>query len=157
MHDVKAAPPAPGQLRLWGSVALEPVGVRLREARLSRGWTQGRLASAVGVDQSSISRFESRAMSPTFEDTVRVARALEVPLRDLLGATPARPQHHMRGEQRASISDSRKLARKVSREAQSEFVHAGGSLTELRKARDGLRHLSAGAAAILVSLGVAPE
>lgn len=150
--------PAPGQLRLWsGAPSGVPVGVRIRDARRFRRWSQARLASAVGVDQSSISRFEAGTMVPTLEDLHRMADALDLALAEVVGRSAPLPQIHARGERRAPIESSWALARRVPPHLRAEFAHAGGSLRELREARAGLRHLSPGAVAILLSLGVASE
>ena len=150
-----SAVPAPGQLRLWGSATPSmPVGARVRGARQFRAWSQARLARAVGIDQSSISRIERGTMVPSLEDLEAMSQALDVALTELLGSAPARPQLHCRGDHRADLSASRAFARAVPEHLFNEFARAGGSLTELRLARTGRRPLGAGAVAILASLGV---
>lgn len=96
-------------------------------------------------------------MVPTLEDLHRIADALDLALAEVVGRSAPRPQIHARGERRAPIDSSRLLAQRLPPQLRAEFAQAGGSLRELREARAGLRHLSSGAVAILLSLGVASE
>ncbi len=57
---------------------------RLRTIRNSKGWTQLRLADAVNVPQTYISRIESCKKLPTFYMISRIAEALEVYTYELL-------------------------------------------------------------------------
>lgn len=122
-----------------------------------RAWSQARLAAAVGIDQSSISRMELGSLVPSLEDLEAMSRALDIALSELLGTAPARPQLHFRGDRRSDLSLSSELARRVPEHLLGDLARAGGSLTELRLARLGKRPLSAGTVAILAGLGVAPN
>jgi transcriptional regulator with XRE-family HTH domain len=45
--------------------------------RQSRGWDQRKLAKVIGVTQSQVSQWETRAVRPTVEMMVRWAEALD--------------------------------------------------------------------------------
>ena len=55
--------------------------------RRGKGWTQEQLASAVGVKRSVISKYESGAISPSYEMMRKIADALHVPITDLIDPT----------------------------------------------------------------------
>jgi len=57
----------------------------LSEARKRAGLTQAALAKKVGVHQVTIARIESGARHPSMTLLQRIARALGVPLAELLG------------------------------------------------------------------------
>jgi transcriptional regulator with XRE-family HTH domain len=61
---------------------------RLKEMRDARGWTQQQLAGASGVSQTFISELESCKKQPTVSIALKLARALDVELIDLLQPTP---------------------------------------------------------------------
>jgi len=63
-------------------------GTRMVGLRRERGWTQERLAEESGVTTRTVQRLEAGAEASP--DTLsRVASALEVPVRELVGAEPA--------------------------------------------------------------------
>ena len=64
--------------------------LRLREVRESRGMTQAVLASLVGVGQGYISALENGNFTPSFEVLIKLARALDCSLDELVDrdATP---------------------------------------------------------------------
>jgi DNA-binding XRE family transcriptional regulator len=60
------------------------VGSTIRKLREARGLTQEQLASAVGMMRSNISRIEAAKHRPTLETLERIAKALKVPVADLI-------------------------------------------------------------------------
>lgn len=64
------------------------LGAEVRELRLARGWGQAELASAAGMTQSAVARFESGGTVPTLPVLGRIARALDA---DLTVRVEARP------------------------------------------------------------------
>src|SRR5262245_12772862 len=52
------------------------LGLRVRELRLARGWTQEQLAEAAGMQQPAIARFELGGTVPTLPLLDRLARVL---------------------------------------------------------------------------------
>ena len=56
------------------------LGAAVRELRLARGWSQSELASAAGMTQSAIARFEAGGAVPTLPVLARIARALDADL-----------------------------------------------------------------------------
>ncbi len=57
---------------------------RIREARKRAGLTQEELAARAGLTQSHLSRLELGKYVPTLATLERLARALRIPLPDLL-------------------------------------------------------------------------
>lgn len=56
----------------------------LKRLRLDRGWSQARLARAVGCTEKSVSRWEAEGIGHArFEHVVRAAEALDVSVEDL--------------------------------------------------------------------------
>nr|WP_281257847.1 helix-turn-helix transcriptional regulator [Streptomyces uncialis] len=60
------------------------LGDHLAAARRARRMSQDDLADAVGMERRSIQRYERGERDPRFSDLVLIARALDVPLRDLV-------------------------------------------------------------------------
>lgn len=57
---------------------------RIREVRLKKGWSQERLARAIGCDREHIVRLETRTREPRLVTLIAVANALGVSIIDLL-------------------------------------------------------------------------
>ena len=57
---------------------------RIREARKRAGLTQEQLAAKAGITQSHLSRLELGKYVPTLATLERLARALRIPLSELL-------------------------------------------------------------------------
>lgn len=62
-------------------------GRRIREARTQRGWSQSRLAEALDLDPSNISRLESGRSRLSLGQAVQVASALGIGLDTLIEPT----------------------------------------------------------------------
>lgn len=75
-HDPMAGRPASKQA--------PPFGRRLAAARKAKGLSQVQLAGLLGTTQKTIDYYERRATNPTLEVVERAARALEVPVAELL-------------------------------------------------------------------------
>lgn len=60
------------------------LGKAVRAARKARGWSQEELAAAADVDRTYISGLERGTRNPAISTVERIARALGVPLRELL-------------------------------------------------------------------------
>jgi len=56
------------------------LGSAVRELRVARGWSQTQLASAAGMTQPAVARFEAGGTVPTFPVLGRIARALDADL-----------------------------------------------------------------------------
>lgn len=56
----------------------------IKQLRIQKGIKQIDLASAVGIDDSSLRRIESGRTSPTLKTLIRIADALNVEVRELL-------------------------------------------------------------------------
>ena len=66
----------------------ESLGERLTRLRKERGYTQVELANMIGIKQTIVSDYERERIRPHIEMAVRLARALEVSVDELLGASP---------------------------------------------------------------------
>ena len=64
---------------------------RLRELRIGRGFSQLQLARRSQIDISYVGRLERASAAPGIDLVGRLAKALEVPLSELLPAAPATP------------------------------------------------------------------
>jgi DNA-binding XRE family transcriptional regulator len=60
------------------------VGATIRRLRETKGMTQEELADAVGMMRNNISRIEATKHRPTLETLERIAKALKVPVADLI-------------------------------------------------------------------------
>ena len=56
------------------------LGAAVRELRVSRSWSQAELASAAGMTQSAVARFEAGGTIPTLPVLGRIAHALDANL-----------------------------------------------------------------------------
>lgn len=65
-------------------MALKIFANRLKKLRKERGLSQTDLADKCGLNFSDISRYERGTVSPTLENFVKIAQALEVSPEDLL-------------------------------------------------------------------------
>lgn len=69
----------------WILDARRAVGLRVRDARVWRDMTQEELAHEAGIDRSSVQRIELGQNDPRLTHLLRIASALHVHVRDLLG------------------------------------------------------------------------
>jgi len=74
-----------GHLRQQAREIRREVGKRIRAARQSRKMTQIVLSHTSGIAQEAISRIENGRQSPRADTLLKLARALELPLEQLLG------------------------------------------------------------------------
>ena len=65
---------------------LTAFGLKLREKRLSLSISQEELASRAGLDRTYVSGCERGKRNPSLKTMLRLAKALEVDLKDLLDA-----------------------------------------------------------------------
>ncbi|MFE0647518.1 helix-turn-helix domain-containing protein [Streptomyces sp. NPDC059534] len=68
----------------WITSAQQALGLRVRDARVYANLTQERLAEMAGIDRSTLQRIEGGQNDAKFSHLIRVARALDMRLRDLL-------------------------------------------------------------------------
>jgi len=59
-------------------------GLAVRAARLARGWSQEQLSEAAGLDRTYVSSLERGLRNPTLTTQQRLAKALGMPLQDLI-------------------------------------------------------------------------
>ena len=67
------------------------VAERIRDARSSRGWTQGELATRLGITQTAISYWESGRRVPGIDDLLNLSAVLERDVRFFLPDERSRP------------------------------------------------------------------
>jgi ribosome-binding protein aMBF1 (putative translation factor) len=71
----------PGAIEAYEAARLAfELGAAVRELRLARTWSQAELASAAGMTQSAVARFEAGGTVPTLPVLGRIARALDADL-----------------------------------------------------------------------------
>ena len=71
----------PGAMEAYDAARLAfKLGEAVRELRLARRWSQADLASAAGMTQSAVARFEAGGTVPTLPVLGRIARALDANL-----------------------------------------------------------------------------
>jgi transcriptional regulator with XRE-family HTH domain len=92
----------------------EQIGARLRDARLQVVLTQDELAQALGVDRSTVAKWETGQRSMTVENLIRTAAVLDVPPQQLLAApagdrSPARALSEVIIQQQAVQTITRTL------------------------------------------------
>lgn len=61
------------------------IGLQIREARLKAGLKQKELADRIGVSESRISQYERGSQNPRISTLIKLAEALEIPLKTLCG------------------------------------------------------------------------
>jgi transcriptional regulator with XRE-family HTH domain len=66
------------------SAALRTLAANIRRLRKQRGWSQDALASAARIDQNAVSLIENRRSNPTIVAIEGLAKALGVPVAELL-------------------------------------------------------------------------
>ncbi|MFG2589035.1 helix-turn-helix domain-containing protein [Streptomyces sp. NPDC048438] len=60
------------------------LGVQIRERRMRQNLTQEKLAERAGISRDTVQRIERAANNPRLTDLLQIARALKVPLADLV-------------------------------------------------------------------------
>lgn len=66
------------------------LGVKLRQLRQVRQWTQGLVAERVGVTASVVSAYETGIRQPSYESLIKLARLYNVSTDYLLGVSDRR-------------------------------------------------------------------
>lgn len=68
----------------WDLVQRQAIGERIRAARLYANLTQEQLGERAGADNKTIHRIEYALSDPSLGLLLRIARAVDVPLADLV-------------------------------------------------------------------------
>lgn len=63
---------------------LRQIGQNISKIRKRRGMTQLDLAAATGMEENAVGRIETGRTNPTVKTLLRIAKALEVPLTELV-------------------------------------------------------------------------
>jgi putative transcriptional regulator len=63
---------------------IKQIGKNIRKFRKKKGFSQLDLAAACGFEESSIGRLENGKTNPTIKTLVKIGKALEVKLTDLV-------------------------------------------------------------------------
>lgn len=69
----------------WILAARRAVGDRIRDTRIWRNLTQEKLAELTGIDRSTIQRIERGTSDAKVSHLLRIARALDIHVAELLG------------------------------------------------------------------------
>lgn len=83
---------------------LGQVGLRLKAARTSKGWTLERLAKAANVSASTLSRLEAGKRQASLELLLPLTRKLGISIDDLLVPVPEDPRVRRKGWQAHGIT-----------------------------------------------------
>lgn len=59
------------------------IGQRIVELRSQKGWSQSDLARACNKDRQALEKLENGKVNPTIYSLLEIAKALEVPLKEL--------------------------------------------------------------------------
>ena len=70
----------------------EDIGTRIRQLRLSRGWSQAELARRMGINKSVIGYYELGGRFPTCENLIKLGNAFSVSVDYLLKGDQAEPR-----------------------------------------------------------------
>ncbi len=106
----------------------EDLGLRIARARESAGLSQSELARRIGLSQSAISRIESGSRGVDSIELAGIARALDVPVLDLLESRPLAQELRVAARARG-VADSAALERAIDRVV--ELVRLDEVLNEL--------------------------
>lgn len=71
------------------AISAAAVGANIAAARIRHGMSQRELGDKLGVDQSTVSYWETGTNEVTLTKLVRIADAMGEPLDSLLGRSPA--------------------------------------------------------------------
>jgi transcriptional regulator with XRE-family HTH domain len=71
------------------SISPQEFGKRLHEARLKAGLSQDQVAALMGVERSSVSRWENGSRPITFQALQQLAGVLQTTLNELISTSPA--------------------------------------------------------------------
>lgn len=71
------------------AISAAAIGANIAAARIRHGMSQRELADKLGVDQSTVSYWETGTNEVTLTKLVRIADAMDEPLDSLLGRSPA--------------------------------------------------------------------
>ena len=69
--------------------ANQKLGRRIRELRLSRGWSQEELGAQCGIDRTYVSGVERGVRNPTVTVVAAVAAGLKVSIEELFSISPS--------------------------------------------------------------------
>ncbi|HIW99959.1 MAG TPA: XRE family transcriptional regulator, partial [Candidatus Nesterenkonia stercoripullorum] len=83
---------------------LSQVGLRLRAARTSKGWTLERLATAASISASTLSRLESGKRQASLDLLLPLTRKLGISIDDLLIQQPDDPRVRREGWTSGAVS-----------------------------------------------------
>lgn len=61
------------------------IGLKIREARLKKGWSQQRLADILGCHQVTIARYETGKNNPQIDNLTKIAKVLKTSVKNILG------------------------------------------------------------------------
>lgn len=60
------------------------IGKRIRELRKSNDFTQKELGEKAGISEIAIRKYENGSRSPKYETLIKIAKALNIPVYDLM-------------------------------------------------------------------------
>jgi transcriptional regulator with XRE-family HTH domain len=93
-------------------IPVKDIGMRVRQLREARGWTQLELADRVGISRAAITQIESgKTTDPKIGNVVALAYFFGLSLDDLLTESPTKPGLRVAEEQLKYGKDAGALSR----------------------------------------------
>jgi transcriptional regulator with XRE-family HTH domain len=107
------------------------MGIRIREVRRERGWTQDQLAAAVGVSRSAVAQWETGRAGQVTTNLTRIADVLDVGVEFIMyGDNKRAPTEPRQGDELALL----RLYRECSEEDQQLLLRTARRLVAVSKA-----------------------
>ena len=77
----------------FDKILIVELGLRIAALRKERQLTQAELSDLVDMEESALRRIELGGTNPTFKTLIRLARGLEISLKELLDISVLNPEH----------------------------------------------------------------
>jgi ribosome-binding protein aMBF1 (putative translation factor) len=87
----------------------ETIGARIREARERAGMSQEQLASAIGSEAATVSRYETARRAISLEIVEQIARALNITTMELVAGSPSVAGRKLKVDERELLSTYRSM------------------------------------------------
>lgn len=72
------------QMKEQDKDVLLKLGLKIKELRTQKGYTQLQLSTDIGIEKTNLSRIERGLTNPTFISLLNIAIALNIPVKELV-------------------------------------------------------------------------